>query len=242
MRPPISRRFGPFFVSVVCSIALFASCLGARPPALTPGSDQGLVDSADIQLFELLVRQLLGDTLQPTGGVLGHYQPTIHVDPRPLSNDPRLVTLLSMGDVIPEYVDGSVSRSPLAQVPGAAIEARQGALRRLNLGETDGLVDAKCPGIMIPPTEDVIASRRQLCPAGSFTSVMIALPRLGGAYWPANLDERKKYGSTQTWSVRVIGRDLTPKGSVEQSRDYVFERLAPGKWKLLEAKRLLIVE
>lgn len=71
---------------------------------------------------------------------------------------------------------------------------------------------------------------------------MVALPREGGSHWPANFDERGKYAGRPTYSVRVIVQELTRRGSVEVSMDYVFERLPSTGWRLLETRRLLVVE
>jgi hypothetical protein len=191
-----------------------------------------LTEANDSTLFEATIQHILGKLRNPE----------LRVDPRPLKHDPGLVTLKGVETVIPDRVAPDAHYAPLADSRVAITEARRNLLSEMGLAETDAFKDARCPGVMIPPTPAVDEMKRELCPSTRYSSVIIALPREGGSHWPANVDERSKYGNRPVYSVRVIETSLHPRGSVEMSSDYIFERLADNQWKLLEVRGLLIVE
>jgi hypothetical protein len=187
-------------------------------------------DSTDTALFRLVVEHLRDSS----GDVL-------RVDPRPLRNDPRLVTLRAF-DMIPGRVEPGLWRDPLASVPASLINTRREALRKLRIAEIDGLNLEPCPGVLVPESPKVNELKLSRCPEKAYRVLMVAIPRRGGSYWPGNFDERGKYLDRSIFTVRVIERSLSPQGSSEVSADYVFERMGMIEWRLLERRGLLIVE
>jgi len=186
---------------------------------------------ADAILFEAMLQELARDSLGAP----------LRIDPRPLRDDPRLVTLHDI-DVIPEYVDPAQGRAPLAVSMPEVVTSRREVIRRMRLPETDALRDAQCPGATLPPSEAVIARRQEWCPEVSFRSVIAATARDGGVYWPGNTDQRDRYAGRPVRSVRAIVRSISPRGSVESAADYVFERVGDRAWRLVETRVLLVVE
>lgn len=187
---------------------------------------------SDTKLFELVVLQLANSP-----GVK-----ELRVDPRPIRNDPALVTFSGVWRVIPERVSPDAQAAPLAEIPPAIIRSREAVLAHLQLGTTNVLSDARCPGFMIPPSPEVDQRKAELCPRDSYENAIIALPRKGGAYLPEGIDERNKYAPKTVYSVRVISRSMGPRGSVESSADFIFQEVGKNEWKLLERRNLLIVE
>jgi hypothetical protein len=199
-------------------LAVLASCSAVRRSRGAPPTHE--IDSA---LFAEVMRNLPDTQLIP-----------MRVDPRPLANDPRLV---SLHDLSALEIGGPVS-TPFADT--TEVRQRRQTLRRLGLEETDALRDLGCPGALAPPSARIDSLRRARCPTRGYRSVAVALPRSGGPYWPNNVDERASYQDS-VYSMRVISRDMTPQGSAEHSSDFVFRRHA-DRWRLVARKDLIIVE
>jgi hypothetical protein len=216
-------------LGVLTAVSAAIGCGRASTTAAGPvRSPDAVTDSA---LFAAVLRRITADTLV-----------FVTVDPRPLRPDPLLVTLHYF-DVIPDRVDPEAQRNPFAPIDSALIRRRLNVLRSVGVPHADGLRDAGCPGIMLPRPPGSPRRASDACPAeGAYRSVVVAIPRRGGAYWPGNRDERAQYANREVYSVRVIERDLRPEGSVEVSSDYVFERGSGGVVVFLKQVRLLIVE
>ena len=214
-------RFGP----IILLLVLAPACSGLRAQRDTADRT-----TSDLELFEAVLRHMLADSIRPE----------LRVDPRPLRDDPRLVSLHRV-DVIPERWHPDAASAPLANASAELIDARIRVLTRLRIGHTDAIRDARCPGIMtLSPQDDSL--KLAFCPRADHRSVIVGLARAGGPYWPGNIDERRKYGDTTAFSVRVIQRNVGPRGSVELSSDYVFIKIAGSQWQLSEWRPLLIVE
>jgi len=166
----------------------------------------------------------------------------LRVDPRPLRPDAELVTLTDLGPVLPQRIGPFAQADPLAVVHADVMATREATLRRASIQQTDALADARCPGVMMVPSEDLESRKRDVCPSTSFLSVALALPRAGGPWWPGHVDQRTQFADRDVVSIRVISRHMTPRGSSEAAADYVFERTAHGGWSLVEVVRLLVVE
>lgn len=164
----------------------------------------------------------------------------IRVDPRLMLPDPALVTLHDI-DLIPERIQPRTS-TPFDTTSSIGLSRMRSILDSLNIRQIDVVRYARCPGVLIPSSPEIEEKRRSLCPSDAFISVAIARPRPGGPYWPGNVDRRDVYANRHVYSVRVISRHLSPKGSTESSADYVFERQVSSEWRLVETKRLLLVE
>ena len=185
----------------------------------------------DAMLFAAVVRHLQGQ-----------WHTELRVDPRPLRVDPQLVTLHSF-TVMPDRVDPDAHLNPLADAASGVLAARTAFLRSVDLATTDALADSRCPGVRSPVRPGSDPWRDSGCPpSGTYRSVLIATPRAGPAYWPNNIDQRPQFAGRHVYTVRVIERDMTPRGSVEASSDYVFERDARQRWVIIERVRLLLVE
>ena len=218
----------PITFTVVCALA----CAPAATPVTTPEASANRATGLDATPFEAILRHTLA---RSTAG-------EIRVDPRPLRPDPSLATLHGLGEIIPDLISPTAHHVPLAHVEANVIERRQGILAALGIDEADGLHYVACPGFMIPPSDEVLRQRRERCPATEYEIIMLALPRAGGAHLPPNTDERAKDGDRPVQSVRVIRRKVGPRGSMETSADYVFERVESDAWRLLEIRELLIIE
>lgn len=240
MRSPSSHRdnIGPRYraQAIVALAIMVLSISGLRHPHAASAQEfresRVLAETNDSALFEATIRQAL-DRVRNT---------ELRVDPRPLKHDPGLVTLKGLESVIPDRVAPEAHYAPLADSRDAVTQARRNLLIELGIAETDAFKDSRCPGAMIPPSPEVDERKRERCPSTRYNSVIIALPREGGSYWPGNVDERNKYANRSVYSVRIIETSLHPRGSVEESIDYVFERQADNQWKLLDIRPLLIVE
>lgn len=212
---------------------------GAGSPEWPESGDDLSADEAalveanvDSKLFEAVLRHTLARS--SAGGV--------RVDPRPLRTDPSLATLHGLGEIVPDLVSPTAHHSPFADVEAEMVERRREVLAALGVDETDGLRYMACPGFMIPPSGEVARQRREHCPDSEYQIIMVALPRAGGVLLPPNTDERAKYADRPVSSVRVIRRTVGPRGSMETSADYVFERVDGDGWRLLEVRELMIVE
>lgn len=196
---------------------------------------EGVLAQRDSLLFRAAVASMMDSS-----EVLGE----LRVDPRPLANDPRIVTLHLSGVLTDIATVGT-------GVPTAAwsdtttshdIQRRLEALRTLKVTRTDAIEDAKCPGVLIPPSPAIEERKRATCPSAPYRSVILSTPREGGAYWPNEVDERVKYQGRNVASLRLIVRSLSPHGSVESAWDFVFEWQSDGVPRLLEKRLLLILE
>jgi hypothetical protein len=225
--PRLGRTLRPAGLALLLALLPVVACL--RP---TTASESLLAAPPDdAMLFAAVVRSL-------------QREPSfeLRVDPRPLRVDPRLVTLRSF-NVMPDRVDPDAQLNPLADGASGVLAARATFLRSVDLATTDALVDSRCPGVMLPVLPGSNPWRDNGCPSsGSYRSVLIATPRAGPAYWPGNVDHRAQFAGRHVYTVRVIERDMTPRGSVEESSDYVFERDARQRWVAIERVRLLLVE
>lgn len=209
-----------------------------------------------VNLFFLLV-QLNCTHLKGNGNVVGHPEKDmrlfasviaeleleygeISVDPRPLKADPRIVTLTRF-DLVPAHVSPSANTTPLADGDTAEIvKKRKSILDSMAIREIDIFASLKCPGKLVPPSDEVSQKREAFCPKSDLTSVIIALPRQGGVYWPENVDERATY--PDAWSMRLIVRSSSPLGSTQVSHDYVFTISKKGDIVLQEKRPLMILE
>src|SRR5688572_25605059 len=123
--------------TVVCAItAGLSACSQKRP--IGSALSQKSANELDVILFESVLREIVAD---PFRSPVRH---SVRVDPRPVTNDPRLVTLRRVWEVIPERVSREAHSTPFAEVAPAVIAARQGVLRKMNLPQTDSSEDAKC--------------------------------------------------------------------------------------------------
>jgi hypothetical protein len=166
----------------------------------------------------------------------------VRVDPRPLRPDAELVTLTDLGHVLPQRISPRAQADPLAVVHADVMATREATLRRASIQQTNALADARCPGIMMVPSKDLDSLKRDACPSTPFLSVVLALPRAGGPWWPGHLDQRTQFADRHAVSIRVIARHMTLRGSTESAADYVFEIGAQGRWSLVEVVSLLVVE
>lgn len=210
----------------VMTAAMLASCVASRAPIDREPPNAAGYDST---LFRATVLHLSAiERMEP-----------LHVDPRPLPADPDIVTFHSLETVVPEWVRGQaiIDQAGDSLVIGKRIKV----LAETGTPTTDAWKDAACPGVLIPPSPEILEWKRRDCPSKEFLSAVIAVPRAGGAYWPDNVDERNKHGAG-TFTVRVITRSVSPDGSVEASYDYVYRCADSGECSLLEVKPLLIVE
>ncbi len=222
--------------SILCGSSLLMAFIVACSSSVVPGASQTTpspkpVDSLDVTLFAAVLHKIWLDS--------SRYD--LRIDPRPLRNDPRLVTLRPM-DVMADRVEPDLWRTPLAEDAAVETQARRALLQQLGVLEADGLKPQSCPGVLVPGTPEAQEQRRRYCPEKSYQIVMIALPRAGGSYWPNNVDERSKYAEHSIVSVRIIVSALSIAGSVEHSSDYVFAHRGSSGWQLLEVRSLLIVE
>ncbi len=180
----------------------------------------------------------------------------IRVDPRPLRTgmdakggewlggraDANDLALDSAGvaELVPLDMIKPDSAS-LANVPDEMVRQRSRVLSRMGLVETDAMEDSRCPGIMLPP-----GRKRDLtaCPvAGQFTSVMLSMPRPGGAYWPGVVDEREEGRRQGHWTIRVVERSMEPRGSSTVVVDYVVEpKLDRHGWVVVKRVPLFVIE
>jgi hypothetical protein len=194
-----------------------------------PGQDSSQSD--DGLLFEAVLQLLIADSLHGP----------VRVDPRPLRPDPRLVTLHA-ADIIPDRIEPGLWRDPISEAT-AEVRGREAILALLALERTDGLHQPACPGVLVPETAESEVLRRRWCPASPFRIAMVALPRQGGAYWPNNFDERGKYARQHATirSVRVIVREYSAEGLVEETTDFVFAIVGSGAT-LLERRSILTAE
>ena len=220
---PVVTMFGGLVV------LLFQNAHGAKsfpPIEQTP-------EAADSVLFARVARLLRDDTTTGTRHLV--------VDARPMRNDPRIVTLsTSIASVVPEFVSPDAHQDVLV-LDEPARRRRTSILERLRVPEGDAFRYADCPGVLTPPVPGIVERKRQNCPNEPIDLVLIALPRKGGVYWPANFDERGKYGES-AYSVRVIVTSASSQGRLQVSTDYVFAMSSVGAWELREKKTLLIVE
>lgn len=211
-------------LATMAVLVLTASCTNA-----IARERAGRVETAanlDAVLFRWTASQLMSSADRP-----------LRIDPRPLPADPDIVSLHSLQSIVPDRVR---DLADTVSIPAAG-PARMSALHALAIDTTDAWEDAKCPGVMIPPSPDVRERKRERCPSDAYNSAVIASPRPGGAFWPGNLDERDKYPG-RVFTIRVISRDVSPRGSVEASYDYVYRCTDTRRCDLLEIKPLLIVE
>jgi hypothetical protein len=206
----------------VCAIFValaLTACVHRVPPQPT---------ALDADLFPLVVEQLLREATRPE----------LRIDPRPLKPDPGLVTLDSMvQEVAPTQV--GAPGGPLLTLDGEVGARRKKVLSSLRIPITDALLDDRCPGALVAPLPESDAAKRERCPAMDYRSVMIAVPRAGGVYWPGNFDERAN-DKGEVWSVRVIRQDVGPAGKVAAASDYVFVREAG--WRFVKKELLFILE
>ncbi len=212
-------------LAAIAVLFLSASCTNAL--AREQAGREQMAAYLDAALFRLTASQLVTSSMNRP----------VRIDPRPLPADPDIVSLHSLQAIVPDHVTDLADTVPIP----AASHARMSTLRAFAIDTTNAWEDAKCPGVMIPPTPEVRERKRQRCPPDAYESVVIAAPRPGGAFWPGNVDEREKYPG-RVFTVRVISRDVTPSGSVEASYDYVYRCTDTRRCDLLEIKPLLIVE
>src|ERR1043166_3827051 len=111
----------PFTLIVTCVVAGETDRLGA-PPALVSVLELG--DSTDTALFESVLRVLLRDS--------SHGE--LRVDPRPLRNDARLVTLHGI-DMIPDRVEPGLSRLVPGEASDSVARTRRDVMRRLGIAD-----------------------------------------------------------------------------------------------------------
>jgi len=163
----------------------------------------------------------------------------LRVDVRPLVPNPELVTMRDF-DIIPERVDPTAATNMFAPADSATLAARRAVMRASGLDATDAIKDAKCPGILVPDSR----VKRAKCPASDkpYQSVLVALPREGGPYWPNNFDDRPDFAGRKVYSIRILHLSINNEGSVELSRDLVFELNADGTWRYVRSRSLLIIE
>jgi len=206
------------------TLILYLSC----PKGLLP---QGPT-SIDSVLFRAAL-EALTDSSDSSG--------ELTADPRILSPDAGIVTLHSAleREVITARSIGENTYRDTSE--GALERARRAVMSDLKIAQTNAWADAKCPGVLTPPTEDVVARKRAHCPSVSKRSAIISSVRNGGAYWPGEVDERRKY-SGKVVSLRVILRTVQASGSTESAWDFVFLADSQGAWRLVERRLLLNVE
>jgi hypothetical protein len=216
---------------LICATTALTTACSQRRPAASAFSDQA-AEEIDAPLFEAVLRQIQA----------APYRSTVRVDPRPLKNDPALVTLHRIYEIIPERVSPGAHATLLADVGPDVLFARNDVLDKMELAQTDAWQDAKCHGVLVPPDPKAPNAKKPGCPQDDYLSVLVALPRTGGAYWPENFDERPKYRKRNVRTVRVIERSVGPDGSVEASADYVFEWGSGSAWRFIKRRALLIVE
>ena len=212
---------------MLLTIAMSHSCAGS-----TQGPSAKTSDSLDQALFEKVVARLSTDTQQPE----------LRIDPRPLHNDPRLVSLRGVSKVVPDLVPSTTDSTPTTAIDGPVVRHRRDVLKRLGIPEADALSGLSCPGVTIPPSDSVDRWRARECPQTSYRVAMIAVARRGGVLWPGTVNELERYGTKVVYSVRVIETILSRQGSIERAMDYVFEDVGSRAWRFLERRELLIIE
>lgn len=221
----------PLYMAVLIAALIIVYGLASPSAAVSEGA-QRTDGGGDAALFEAIIRHRLASAS------VGE----VRVDPRPLRDDPSLATLHGLGEIVPDLVPATVQHAPFAKVKADVLDRRRSILTALGVDEADGLRYVACPGVMVPPSDEVTHVRRERCPETDYQIVMVGQPRPGGVLLPPNIDERAKYAGRSVHSVRVIRRDVGPRGSVETSADYVFERVEDDTWRLLEVRELLIIE
>lgn len=201
-----SRAASRVLLMILCGGAAGACALATPPPTPVHSSLEETPDSAWFAALAASVRETVSGE--------------IRVDPRPL--DDQTVSLA------PEYVE----------VPARPEDARfrRGLLRRMNLGETDAIQDARCGG-MHPPE---IYSRRPQCPEqGRFYSVSIGKLTVSDTV-PGEFRDGTGDGGPHIryGSVPVTLRLMTPHGSTSTKFLFWLGRAQDGEWSVVGRKAI----
>lgn len=167
----------------------------------------------------------------------------VRIDPRPLRPDPAIVELApALAQIVPEHV--STRPDPLEPVGPAHLSALARVIERLGLRQGDAYGYPRCPGLLKLGPPEIRQDPRPLaeCPPNPFRVVILALPRRGGAYLPGSRIDERAGTPEGVWTVRVIGRQLTPFGSSGSADDYVAQRDAQGAWRVLRRVGLVVTD
>ena len=225
-----ARRMRRFRMARTTALLVCVGLSGHLGCASAVGRQSEPIDaSMDENLFAAAIRHLEE-----------YVREEIRVDPRPMRNDPSIVSLHAI-TVVPERLVATRLDSVFSDATGRIREARENVLEELDVRSADAVRDARCPGVMVPPSPEVDERKRTYCPSQSYSSVVMALPRAGGPHWPGNVDRRDEYGDGH-YSVRVIVRSVGPEGSSEVASDIVFLVSSPQSPTYVETVPLIIVE
>ncbi len=141
---------------------------------------------------------------------------TLIVDPRPLQNNPLIVE-----PQLHDLADATQIQSPRAEL-----------LARRRIRTTDSLEDRKCIEVDAAPN---LTPHQRGCPAsGLFKSVIIGLPRPGGAYYPPIVDELEAGEQQGHVSIRVVEVNVSPNHSAGTAYDYVMSKGSAQAWKIVK--------
>lgn len=233
--------------ALVCVIVFGCGALGA---ANLPSSHSQATIAADTSLFSAVVDEI---------AARAHVAVPVRVDPRVVRHEvlalpadsvftragAESMTLdpVALSRLVPVDIIAPTATS-LAKEPPEVIRRRRNVLRQLGVQETDALVDALCPGALLPPTPEVEQRRAAACPKGKqYVSVILSQSRPGGAYWPGFIDERVSGRAKGQWTVRATERTMTAHGSSAAVYDYVAEPAPDGKgWRIVKAVQLLLTD
>ncbi|MES2306988.1 MAG: hypothetical protein V4558_15915 [Gemmatimonadota bacterium] len=181
-------------------LAALCCACGGARPVSVPHPDGGVPDSV---AFELAVRRVWESAVTDSA--------SLEVAVPPLGGDSNATDPLLVAST-----DAATARR--------FAEARRRVLHRL--GVREGVIPsaADCPRM---PVE---ADRKTKCPGTELQSLVVGIPRSGGAYFPfGGYDEREKGRLLGEWAVRVIIVYSTPGGSHLTGADVVIRR-EKGQW------------
>ena len=209
-------------------------CFGTTRQAVEPSPEvRRRLDAVarDASLFSLIVSDLVASS---RGSV-------IRIDPRPLLADPSILELF------PTAGDADVvgpPREPLAHVARRTLRRRTRVLERQRVPPGDALAFGTCPrGLVRLGDEHAVQEPREGCPPAPFTVAIVALPRPSRSESaPASGEQAETVADGSVWRVRVIRRQLQPRGTTGTTLDYVVRRLAPGEWRIVTVVTLMIAE
>lgn len=156
----------------------------------------------------------------------------LHFDPRPLRAEPEIVST------------SGYTVLPLAGPSHAEIARRAGAGARLGFREGDIRAYTGCPGILAAGPPDLRGDRKPPagCPCTDVVYLILAAPRVGGAYMPNGGADYRSTAPQGAWTVRMIVRRLTEWGGSSSAVDVVLTRNAAGVWSVAQFIPLFIEE
>jgi hypothetical protein len=209
-------------------VLVASACVGSSSvPARAPAH----VLSGDSSVFAAVVMRMS----ENARGV------PLRVDPRPLRPDPAIVELTpSVALAAPDLV--AAVPQVLAPVSRRVVHRRSAALARLGVPEGNVFQFAGCPAVLLPPELRESQGRREGCPAEAHATAIVGIPRPGGAYWPGSHVDNRAQAAEGIWSTRVIQRHLSPAGASATASDYVAQRVADGRWRIIGVVHLLVAE